>query len=559
MLNIQTLSRAPEPLQDFLDEFSLRFSQKGPVLFFHFPQRDAEFPPNHVPKNANAFDFLTEDPPRFFERHRDASLIIWNTGVNIYTDGDAPFGIKNNAEFAYAIEYADRLSSEGVMLLPTFTGGLSTRNGEKCIASLNERGFDLRGYLELPTGMFGVNAKLLLAIISRGRFENTVLFSLSDLSSTFEARSAANFLVRHLAGDPEAQLDSCKKSEFSGFANFYLRKEIASILSNDQNFERKKMLDLVENIRKYDQSDTSVLDNSFLLNTVATVSKKDVAFRSIEDINPKHRYYRVDLNPEIDRDYAVSFFNTELGKKILLSASTGSTIPTLSAKGILALEIPCPPKDTQVRISAANRNLKMLFSQMDKLNQELVYNPRNVDRIEDDLGKLLASIDQINIVDQIKSEIRRGEGKHLEFKQTLSLCMREKQKKEYIENSILKTLCGFMNTDGGVLIVGVDDDQLITGIDHEMKVLYKSSKDEYLKKVRNLIHTHLGIENSSFMEWEIHNVDGKSLLRFNVKESNKPVFLKKTDFYIRTNPATDKLVGEELITYINQRFSSIST
>jgi hypothetical protein len=554
MRNIQTLSKAPEPLQDFLDELSLGVSQKGPVLFFHFPHHSTEFPPERVPNNAEAYDYLNENPPSFFGRHSDVSLIIWNTGINMHTGGDAFFGITNNGEFAYAIEYADRLSAGGVMLLPTFTLGLSNRNGEKCIAALNERGLDLRGYLELPTGVFGVSTKPLLAVISRGSFNETFLFSLSDLSSTFEARSAANFLIRHLAGDPEAPLDSCRKHEFSGFSNFYLRKEITSVLSNDGNFERKKMSDLVEGIRKYDPSETSIGDNALLLNTVATVSKKDVAFRSLEDINPRHRYYRIDLNSKIDRDYAVSFFNTGLGKKILLSASTGSTLPNLSTKGILSLEIPCPPKDMQVRISDTNRSLKMLFDQMDKLNQELVYNPKNVDSIQNDVSKLLDSIDRLGVVDKIKSEIRSGEGKHLEFKQTLSLCVREKQKRDHIEHQILKTLCGFMNTDGGVLLVGVNDDQLIIGVDDEMKMLYKSSKDEYLKKVRNLVHAHVGIENSSYIEWDIHNVDGKSLLRFDVKKSTKPVFLKKTDFYIRTNPATDKLVGEELITYINQRF-----
>ena len=554
MRNIQTLSTAPEPLQDFLDELSLGFSQKGSVLFFHFPHHDAEFPPHRVPKNAHAFDFLTQNPPSFFERHRDASLIIWNTGVNIYTDGEAHFGIKNNAEFAYAIEYADRLSTEGVMLLPTFTQGLSTRNGEKCIAALNERGLDLRGYLELPTGMFGAGAKLLLAVISSGSFDDTFLFSLNDLSSTFEARSAANFLIRHLAGDPEAPLDSCRKNEFSGFTNFYLRKEITSILSNDRNFERKRMSDLVGDIRKFDLLETSIGDSALLLNTVATVSKKDVAFRSIEDANPKHRYFRVDLNSEIDRDYAVSFFNTELGKKILLSASTGSTIPTLSAKGILALEIPCPPKEVQVRISKANRSLKTLFDQMEKLNQELVYNPKNVDNIQDDLSKLLESIGRLGIVDKIKSEIRTGEGKYLEFKQTLSLCMREKQKKEYVEHAILKTLCGFMNTDGGVLLVGVDDDGIIVGVDREMKMIYKSSSDEYFKKIRNMVYANLGIENSSFIDWKLHDIDEKLVLRFEVRQSTKPVFLKKNEFYIRTNPATDKLDGEEMITYIRHHF-----
>ncbi|MCZ8322140.1 MAG: putative DNA binding domain-containing protein [Novosphingobium sp.] len=549
-----TLSSAPEPFKVFLNELSEGMSSKGPVIFFNQHAIDEVSPP----RNAVLFDVCrphNTTVPQFFEKYRGASLIIWDTGVNVYTNGESYFGIKNNAEFAYLIEYANCLGTEGVALLPTFTLGLSTHNGQKCIDALNEKGFDLRGYIELPNAVYDGSSNFLWAVISKGSFDDSFLYSLSDLSSTFEARSAANFLIRHLSGDPEALFDSCKKGDFAGFPNFYLRKEITSILSNDRNFERKKISDLVHDIQKFDPSTALKEDNAFLLNTVATVSKKDVAFRSLEDINTKHRYYRITLNSEIDRDYAVSFFNTDLGKKVLLSASTGSTIPTLSIKGILALEIPCPPKDVQVRISNTNRNLKVLFAQMDKLHQELVYNPKNVDIIQDDVSKLLDSIGRLSIVDKIKSEIRGGEGKHLEFKQTLSLCMREKQKKDYVETAVLKTLCGFMNTDGGVLLVGVDDDQVITGIDHEMKFLYRSNKDEYLKKIRNLVHANLGIDNSNFLEWEIYDVDGKSVLRFDVKKSTKPVFLKKTDFYIRTNPATDKLVGEELITYISQRFS----
>jgi len=490
----------------------------------------------------------------FMQHHRNASLIIWDMGVNLHTANEAYYGIKNSGELVQVYMYLDCLSESGIILVPTFTAGLSTQNGKKFIHLLNEKGFDLRGYLELPSSIYGGSSNFLLAVISRGSFDDTFLYSLSDLTTPFESQSAANFLIRHLNEDPDAPIDSCKKGEFSGFANFYLRKEISSILTNDRNFERRKIAELVSDIGKFNPSEPGINDDVLIINTVATVSKKDVAFGNLKDLNPKHRYYRLVLNSEIDRDYAVSFFNTELGKRILLSASTGSTLPNLSTEGILSLEIPCPPKDMQVRISDTNRSLKMLFDQMDKLYQELVYNPKNVDSIQNDVSKLLDSIDRLSVVDKIKSEIRSGEGKHLEFKQTLSLCVREKQKKDHIEHQILKTLCGFMNTDGGVLLVGVNDDQLILGIDDEMKLLYKSSKDEYLKKVRNLVHTHVGIENSSYIEWDIHSVDGKSLLRFDVKKSTKPVFLKKTDFYIRTNPATDKLVGEELITYINQRF-----
>ncbi|PWL25025.1 MAG: hypothetical protein DCO98_01215 [Altererythrobacter sp. XM-24bin4] len=555
-----TLSSAPEPFKVFLEELSKNMSSKGPVIFFNqhaIPIRDVA-----PPSNAVVFSVCggsNETVSHFFERHKGASLIIWDTGVNLHTGGESYFGIKNNAEFAYAIEYADYLAAEGVALLPTFTLGLSTRNGQKCIDVLNKKGFDVRGYLELPRSVYGVSSNLLFAVISRGSFEHTFLYSLSDLSSTFEARSAANFLTRHLGGDPDAPLDSCKKAEFSGFANFYLRQEISSILSNDRNFERKKMSDLVEGIRKYDPSETSIGDNTLLLNTVATVSKKNVAFRSLEDINPRHRYFRVDLKSEIDRDYAVSFFNTELGKKILLSASTGSTLPNLSTKSILSLEIPCPPQDMQIQISDTNRSLKMLFEQMDKLYQELVYNPRNVDSIQNDVTKLLESIDRLSIVDKIKSEIRSGEGKHLEFKQTISLCVRDGIKKPVIEHEIMKTLCGFMNTDGGVLLVGVNDDGLITGINQEMKSLYKKSKDEYLKKIRNLVVNHIGKEVLNLVDWKMHDIDGKSIVRFLVKSSSQAIWLKwnnASEFYIRTNPATDRLDGKEMVAYINQRFDT---
>lgn len=111
-----------------------------------------------------------------------------------------------------------------------------------------------------------------------------------------------------------------------------------------------------------------------------------------------------------------------------------------------------------------------------------------------------------------------------------------------------------MNTDGGVLLVGVDDDGIIVGVDREMKMIYKSSSDEYFKKIRNMVYANLGIENSSFIDWKLHDIDEKLVLRFEVRQSTKPVFLKKNEFYIRTNPATDKLDGEEMITYIRHHF-----
>ena len=545
----ENLKAASENILAFLAQLSSALSDNGPTLIAnHFPEAGL------LLDQAFTLNFCDDDPVEFFQKHNNFSLVIWDSSINSYNSKIQPnYGLKNsNSELITAIDFVECLGGNGIMLIPAPAAGIRKNT---FLEHINRKGYDIRGYIDLPNSVMPqVAINCLWVVVGKGAFENKFLYSIKNLSNIFHARNSANLFARYLSGDPEVHLNSCKKDEFSGFANFYLRREISSLLSNDRNFRRRKLSDLIDGIRTFDHAENDLPHNVMILNTVATVSAKDVAFSSIDSLNKKHRYHRLEFNSEIDRDYAVSFFNTDLGKKILLSAATGSTIPNVSIGAVQSLEIPCPPKDVQVRISDTTHSIKLLYEQMNDLYQELVYNPKNVDSIQADVAKLLDSIGQLGIVDKIKSEIRGGEGKSLEFKQTLALCIREHQRKDYVEQAVLKTLCGFMNTEGGVLLVGVDDDGLITGVNNEMKSLYKNSKDEYLKKVRNLIDANLGIENSSFVDWNIHDIDGFSILRFEVKASSKPVFLRKTDFFIRTNPATDKLDGEEMLNYIKQRF-----
>lgn len=51
---------------------------------------------------------------------------------------------------------------------------------------------------------------------------------------------------------------------------------------------------------------------------------------------------------------------------------------------------------------------------------------------------------------QLYELIENGENKHVEFKQILC-------------DGVFKTMCAFRNTDGGVILIGVNDDGVITG------------------------------------------------------------------------------------------------
>ncbi len=83
--------------------------------------------------------------------------------------------------------------------------------------------------------------------------------------------------------------------------------------------------------------------------------------------------------------------------------------------------------------------------------------------------------------------IARGEDQNTEFKRSLS------EKRE-----ILETVCAFSNSNGGIILVGVDDDGSITGVD-----VGKSTVEELINDVK------FSIEPAVIPQVEIVEVRGK--------------------------------------------------
>ena len=51
----------------------------------------------------------------------------------------------------------------------------------------------------------------------------------------------------------------------------------------------------------------------------------------------------------------------------------------------------------------------------------------------------------------------------VEFKSTARWNLREERKDKRMEDAVVKTIAGFLNTDGGTLFIGVDDDASRSG------------------------------------------------------------------------------------------------
>lgn len=149
--------------------------------------------------------------------------------------------------------------------------------------------------------------------------------------------------------------------------------------------------------------------------------------------------------------------------------------------------------------------------------------------------------------------IKKGENEKMEFKETLRLNIHTNSYDKQMGHSVLKSITAFLNTKGGILLVGVSDDGEIKGIERED---FKNN-DRFLLYFNNLFKKHIGNEFIPFISYDIIKISNKSVFKVECNKSNKEVFLKDgnlEEFFIRTGPASVLVEGSKLVEYIQRRF-----
>ncbi len=161
---------------------------------------------------------------------------------------------------------------------------------------------------------------------------------------------------------------------------------------------------------------------------------------------------------------------------------------------------------------------------------------------------------------RLQEIIARGENKYCEFKSSLRLDIKKGTIEKYIEHTAFKNIVGFLNSEGGTLIIGVDDDKNILGLEEtDYKTFSKPDKvDEWSKHLDNLVQNFLGNKmHVSIKAPEFIPVDDKTIVLIEVKPSPEPVWLKNgntEEFYIRRTASAIQLSGKEAVEYIGERF-----
>jgi prephenate dehydratase len=154
--------------------------------------------------------------------------------------------------------------------------------------------------------------------------------------------------------------------------------------------------------------------------------------------------------------------------------------------------------------------------------------------------------------------IRNGETEQFEMKSTLRWNLVTKTVEKGLAGPIVKTIAGFMNADGGQLLIGADDDGNILGIEHDMSDLKKPRTDDFRRALDDALRAAVRGGIPGRLEVTFPRVDGKTLCLIQVPPSKVGPVLALADnrerLYVRVGTATVEYGWEEGLRYIRERW-----
>lgn len=158
--------------------------------------------------------------------------------------------------------------------------------------------------------------------------------------------------------------------------------------------------------------------------------------------------------------------------------------------------------------------------------------------------------------------VAAGESLSVEFKSSARWNVRAAQADKRMEQVILKTVAGFMNAEGGTVIIGVADDGVVLGLDADYASLgAKGNRDGYELFLTQLFEANLSGAALTLVRVAFDVFNGRDVCRVAVAASARPVFARPldgkelSDFWVRMGNSTRQLVGGDMVDYQRDHWS----
>ena len=164
--------------------------------------------------------------------------------------------------------------------------------------------------------------------------------------------------------------------------------------------------------------------------------------------------------------------------------------------------------------------------------------------------------DPEEIDSSVEELLEQMETEHVEFKSSAYYSYKPGVPERVITESVLKTVAGFMNSNGGTLAIGIADDGTILGIQPDLDFKHMDT-DRYVNSLTTAIQRSLGSNASTIAKIRLEEVNGNFVTLVHIPASPEPIFLTaKGDqtFFVRANNSTRRLAGPDLVSYVQRHW-----
>ena len=150
--------------------------------------------------------------------------------------------------------------------------------------------------------------------------------------------------------------------------------------------------------------------------------------------------------------------------------------------------------------------------------------------------------DQLRSPDiHIPEAIGEDEDQHLEYKETFQYNTYTDEKDDQLKLEVANEIAAFGNSEGGVLVIGVrDEDKKIMGLERDYQLVNKGWDDIELQ-IGGLVSGKIGDAfTASCTTIERHQVENEDVCVIRVDPSPNPLFTEDSQFYVRQGSHLDR-------------------
>jgi len=173
--------------------------------------------------------------------------------------------------------------------------------------------------------------------------------------------------------------------QFRDFNSYAISLELKMMLEQYKEFSKYELKDVAEEIRL--NKELTGKENSIY---IPRIGSSKVICSLTEAKLKHHNYFQIVLdNKKVKAKYLTSFFNSDVGRRILDTLLSGSVIRHINKSSLGNCEIPLPSLQTQNKVIEVNDNVKTLRTQVEDFEKEISLNPKTAFKISDQIDSFI--------------------------------------------------------------------------------------------------------------------------------------------------------------------------